>query len=432
MTDRARAVFDRESATDFLASPRFASSVSVLMVATGFFSHALTAMIGWPGFIAIIAGLCALALVSLFARRGTFEWQGIWPISLLVFVGWSALSVLWSDYQWATLWGSAYQIAFALFAVYIALTRDFIQIARIFGDVLRVVLVVSLAIEIFAGILIDSPIGFLNISGGLAQGGPIQGIEGTRNQLGLVALLALVTFGTELLTSSVKRELALASLVLAGVMILFSQSPVSFGVLLVLGVVSLAILGLRRIAPEHRKFWQYGLAAAAIVTGVLTYAFRGRVLNFLDASREADYRLDLWHAMYDLIRLNFLEGWGWVGPWRTDVAPFFAIDAVNGVVHSSGLNAYLDVWFQLGVIGLFSFVALAALSLGRAWILATHNKSRIFVWPTLTLVALLTTSLAESSILSAAGWLTFTVCAIKVAQHLSWRQALPHLPGSRD
>lgn len=432
MIERALVPFDREGAVEWLASPRFASSVSVLMVATGFFAHALKALIGWPGLITIIATLCALALASLLSRRGTFEWQGIWPISLLVFVGWSALSVLWSEYQWATLGGSVYQLAFAFFAVYIALTRDFIQIARMFGDVLRVVLVVSLALEVFAGILVDSPIHFLGIAGNLASGGPIQGIEGTRNQLGLVALLALVTFGTELLTTSVKREIALSSLVLAGLAILFSQSPVSFGVLLVLGVASLAILGLRRIAPEHRKFWQYGLAATAVVALVLTYAFRGRVLSFLDASREADYRLDLWQAMYDLIRVNFLEGWGWVGQWRTDIAPFFAIDASSGTVHASGLNAFLDVWFQLGIIGLLSFSALVALALGRAWILATHNRSRIFVWPTLVLIALVTTSLAESSILSEAGWLTFTVCAIKVAQHLSWRKALPNLPGSLD
>jgi len=54
----------------------------------------------------------------------------------------------------------------------------------------------------------------------------------------------------------------------------------------------------------------------------------------------------------------------------------------------------------------------------------------VFVWPTLMIVALVTTSLAESSILTEAGWLTFTVCAVKVAQHLSWRRALPEIVGS--
>ena len=423
---------NRETLVDFFSSARFASSLSVVMVSTGLFSNILKNTIGWPGLIAIVVGLVVLALVSLASRRGTFEWNGIWPISLLVFVGWSLFSTVWSEYQWATLGGAAYQIAFALMAVYIALTRDFIQIVRVYGDVLRVVLVASLVLEIFSGILVDTPLTFIGITGDLASGGPIQGIEGTRNQLGLVALLALVTFGTELFTTSVRRTTGIASIVLASVVIVFSQSPVSFGSLLVLGIVSFAILGLRRIPIESRKYWQAGLGAAAVVALVLAWAFRTRVLEALDASRELDYRLDLWRELYDLIRINPIEGWGWVGQWRTELPPFYAIDIIDGRAHESALNAYLDVWFQLGIVGLFAFAALVFIALGRSWILATHNRSRIFVWPTLMIVALVTTSLAESSILSEAGWLTFTVCAVKVAQHLSWRRALPEITGAAE
>jgi O-antigen ligase len=423
---------DRAGFIEFLGEARFASALSTLIVATAFFSHAIRETIGWPGLITIVATLVALALASMLARRGTFEWQGIWPISLLVFVGWSCISVFWSEYQWATLGSALYQVAFAFLAVYIALTRDFIQIVRIFGDVLRVVLIVSIGLEIFSGILVDTPLTFIGIAGNLADGGPIQGIEGSRNQLGLVALLGLVTFGTELLTTSVRRPIAIGSIVLASLTIIFSQSPVSFGVLLVLGVVSFAILGLRRISKESRKVWQIVLAAVAAVTLAIVWTFRSRVLETLDATRELDYRLDLWHELYDLVRVNFLEGWGWVGAWRTEIAPFFAIDAQDGRVHESALNAYLDVWFQLGIVGLLAFVGFVTIAFGRSWVLATHNKSRIFVWPTLALTVLLVTSLAESSILVEAGWLTLTVCAVKSAQHLSWRSLLPELPGSRD
>ena len=61
---------------------------------------------------------------------------------------------------------------------------------------LRAALLLSLVLEFFAGILIDSPIHFLAISGNLSVLGPIQGIFGTRNQLGIVALVGIVTFGT--------------------------------------------------------------------------------------------------------------------------------------------------------------------------------------------------------------------------------------------
>ena len=47
------------------------------------------------------------------------------------------------------------------------------------------------------------------------------------------------------------------------------------------------------------------------------------------------------------------------------------------------------------------------------------------MWAPLVLVALLATSVFESSILVDAGWLILVVCAVKASQGLSWRNALP-------
>ncbi|MDQ1574711.1 MAG: exopolysaccharide production protein ExoQ, partial [Actinomycetota bacterium] len=106
----------------------------------------------------------------------------------------------------------------------------------------------------------------------------------------------------------------------------------------------------------------------------------------------------------------------------TDIPPFGAIDP--SIDHASALNAYFDVWFQLGLIGLFAFLVFAALAIIRAWILATGKRSRIFVWPALVLLALLATSVMESGVLIEWGWLTIVICSVKVAQHLKWRQPL--------
>ncbi|MGO8610209.1 hypothetical protein ACC848_45495, partial [Rhizobium johnstonii] len=73
----------------------------------------------------------------------------------------------------------------------------------------------SLGLEILSGILLDVPLRFLGIQGKLAELGPLQGIFGTRNSLGIVAVIALVTFAVELRTQSVRPAVAVASLVLA-------------------------------------------------------------------------------------------------------------------------------------------------------------------------------------------------------------------------
>lgn len=411
----------------FFGTPRFSAALSTAIIGAAFFSFLLKNLIGWAGLFAILSGLVVLAGASFLGQREEIEWRGLLPISLLAFVGWSGFSVFLSQYQWSTLGGVVYQLAFAALGVYVALARDFIQIVRITGNVLRYVLTVSLAVEVLSGLLIDTPIHFLGIQGNLDVGGPIQGVLGTRNQLGLVSLIALVTFGTELLTRSVSRQAGILSLILASLSILLSQSPVNLGVLGVLGLASLGLLGLRRVTAESRRYWLLGLGTAALAAIIATYIFRARVLHLLGATGDFDYRLRLWNSVLPFIQQNPIEGWGWVGSWPSDIFPFEAIDPTTD--HLSALNAYLDVWFQLGLVGLFAFLGLVGLALVRSWILATQKRSRVFVWPALLLVALLTTGLAESGVLVEWGWLILVVCVVKVAQHLSWRQALQSGPG---
>ena len=131
----------------FTGHARFTSALAVCIVAMGFLSHTIRSIIGSPGLFAIVAGLAVLAAVSLIARRHELEWRGVLPLSLLVFLGWSALSIFWSSYQWATFWGLGYLAIYTLLGIYIALVRDLIQIVRAFGDVLRFVLASSIALD---------------------------------------------------------------------------------------------------------------------------------------------------------------------------------------------------------------------------------------------------------------------------------------------
>ena len=199
----------------FLADPRFASASTLAAVGMAVSAQLIQNLIGWAGLVAILITLVVLMSGSLLARRDDIEWQGLLPVSLLMFVGLATISLLWSEYQWASLGGVAYLLAFTILGISVALTRDTIQIVRAYGDVFRLVLGVSIAVEIVSGLLIDTPIPFLGVEGRLAELGPIQGIMGSRNQLGLVALLALITFGVEFVTRSVSRRTAVASLVLA-------------------------------------------------------------------------------------------------------------------------------------------------------------------------------------------------------------------------
>jgi O-antigen ligase len=407
-------------AKGFLGAPRFSAVLTQVIIGSQVITLLLHELMGWAGALAILASLVVLASLSLLAQREEIEWHGLLPISLLVFVGWATISVFWSQYSWATAGSAIYLLSVTMLGIYIALIRDTIQIARAFGNVLRATLVLSLVLEIFSGVLIDSPIRFLSIAGNLNVLGPIQGIFGTRNQLGIVTLVAIVTFGTELHTRSIPRNLATGSLVLAGVTLLLARSPISFGTFVVVVLATLALYGLRRVSPERKRVWQFVLLGSTITVGAIAWAARTPIINALSASNELNQRLAIWRPIRLLIPMHELEGWGWAGLWWEDIPPF---SYIRDGLQPSALNAYLDVWFQAGLIGLFAFVFMVGLAFIRSWLLASRQRSFVYAWPALVLVVLLVTGLAESSLLVEFGWLTFVVCSVKASRELSWRKA---------
>ncbi|TBN55969.1 exopolysaccharide biosynthesis protein [Glaciihabitans arcticus] len=410
-------------ASAMLGSPRFSSALTMAAVGLAVIAYAVRQTIGWAGFLAVLCSLVVLALASLASQWKEVGWRALLPISLLVFAAWAGLSILWSEYQWATLGGLAYLAAFTILGVYVALVRDTIQIVRAFGDVLRGILVASIVIEIVAGLLIDTPIHLLGITANLDAGGPIQGLLGTRNQLGIVSVIALVTFGTELRTRSVSRQLSVGSLALAAIMLFFTRSPIAWGILLLVLLAGAVLYGLRRVPSGQRRYWQVATLALFLVVAGVAWGLRGQIVAAFNAGGELNYRLNVWQRVWDLVPVHSLEGWGWIGIWRTEVPPFLVFDTFSPRVPTAALNAYLDVWFQLGLVGVVIFVGLLGLTFVRSWLLASRRRSIVFAWPALVLVVLLISGLSESSILIEFGWLAFVVCSVKAARELSWRNA---------
>lgn len=410
----------------FAGSDRLASALGLVIIGAAFSSFAIVRVIGWPGLCAVLGTLVALAAVSVRARRDRIEWHGLLPISLLVFVGWCAASTLWSANPGTTLASALYQCAWAFLAIYLVLVRDTLQLVRIVGDVLRFLLTASMALEVFSGVIATEPVHYLGVSGTIAQGGPIEGIFGTRNALALVSMLALVTFFVEWRTRSVRRGTALYSLLIAAASLTLSQSPVAVPVLVLVAAGALFLWLLRSIRGERARFGaQIALACVTVASGVVVWLLRDRIIALLDARSTLLVRHELWIQMWVLSKQRPLTGWGWTGLWHADELPYNIINALSSAPHPNGLNAYLDVLLQLGVAGVLIFAVLTVLALGRSWLIASNSRNVIHIWVPLVLIALLATSAAESSMLVDYGWVLLVICTANAAQNMSWRNALP-------
>ena len=305
--------------------------------------------------------------------------------------------------------------------------RDTLQTARALGDVLRVLLSVSLAVEVLSGILLDMPFRFLGIQGNIAQLGPIQGIFGTRNLLGFVAVLALITFLIEYRTQSVRPGVSLVSVVLAGGLAALCDSPT----VLVLAVARRR----RRRRARARAPRPPGASRRAAVdarrrsssSGSSSATRRGiRSSRWLGAGTDFSMRVEpVEHDASTSCGMHPVQGWGWFGPWDPSEYPVHRdqLPAAHRPRHRPerllrrAAAARLDRPAALPRARRRS--PSCAPGSSRASAARSSTRGRRSSWSRSS-----STRCSRASRCPGFGWLLLVLCAVRAGQSRSWRERI--------
>lgn len=405
-----------------LRSVEMARAYTLAALTATFASFAIEQMTSSTTYATIIVILCVLGVAILFVRREELSLLRLAPSSLLAFLALALASVIWTTDRSDSLVGWIWTFGFAVLAITIGHIRDTLQTVRAIGDTLRALLLASLAVEILSGVLLDVPISFLAVEGNLAIGGPIQGIFGTRNMLGFIAVIALITFFIEWRTQSVIAPIAVPSIALAGFLALVSASPTVLVLAVAVGVVTAALTIVRHTSAAHRNLVQWMLGALAVASLVVAFAFRHPIIAWMGAGSDFSIRADLWNKILDFVAIRPLQGWGWFGPWQRGEYPFTYINYLLNNQHQTALNAFFDVLLQLGIAGFLLFLILGGVALIRSWLVASVRHSVVYAWTPLVLVTLAVDSMFESFTLAGAGWFMLVLCALRAGQSRSWRE----------
>ncbi|MFE6734180.1 O-antigen ligase family protein [Microbacterium sp. NPDC057650] len=405
-----------------LASAEFARAYTIAVLIAVFGAFAIERLTSPLTLATVVVVLSLIGIAVLFARRDELSLLRLAPTSLLGFLALALLSVVWSSDRSDTLTGWASLLGYSVLAITVGHVRDTLQTVRALGDTLRWLLIVSLALEVLSGILLDVPFQRLGIEGAIATGGPIQGIFGTRNMLGFVAVIALITFVIEWRTRSVSTPVALGSVALGAFLALLSASPTVVVLAAGVGVATLALMIVRHATAERRDMVQWALGGVVVVGLIAAFLRRHQIIQLLDAGSDFSMRADLWNTILDFVPDNAILGYGWVGAWRESAFPFIFINSLLDQQHQSALNAYFDVLLQLGWLGLVLFLALGGVALVRSWLVASVRRSVVYAWTPLVLVTLAIDSMFESFTLVGAGWFMLVLCALRAGQTRSWRE----------
>lgn len=368
------------------------------------------------------------------------------PLPLLTFLALATVSIFWSHYPGATALGLFTTWIIVVNAVALAVTFTWAELLRALGLVLRFVIGVSLLFELFVSLVLRERLlpffgqpgvnydSYDKIPGMLMWSrnqlfdvfgdGRIQGILGNANSLGFLALLALIVFGIQLAARTVQRSWGILWIVLAAATILMTKSATVTLALAGVAVVLVIALLVRHAKTDRGRMITYAASTAALAAVVvIAFLLRSRVFELLGKSSDLTGRLGIWQKVIDLAQQRPAFGWGWVSYWVPWADPFHNLVFRSGVRQLQAHNTWLDVAFQLGLVGLIVFIALVGAALIKAWQHAVDRPqkapgaplrhSAITLLPLLVLVALVVQSFAESRLITEYGFALLIVVAVK-------------------
>lgn len=412
----------RRYVVSLLASAEFARAYTIAGLGTAFGVFLIERITSTTTLSTIVALLALIGVGVLVARRDELALLRFAPTSLIGFLALALISLLWTTSRSGTVSGWLTLVGFTIIAVTIGHVRDTLQTVRAIGDTLRWLLSISLVLELLSGVLLDMPLTLVGVEGNLAVGGPIQGIFGTRNMLGFIAVVGLITFVIELRTQSVGRGLGVSSIALGGFLALLSASPTVVVLAAAVGVATTALTIVRHTSAHRRVRVQWILGALVGIALAAAFALRHLIIRFLDAGSDFSIRADLWNVILDFVAQRPITGYGWFGSWAGGQYPVPYINYELSDQHRSALNAYFDVLLQLGWLGLALFIVLGGVAIVRSWLVASVRRSVVYAWTPLLLVTLAVESMFESFTLTGAGWVLLVLCALRAGQNRSWRQ----------
>lgn len=433
------------------------SAFATFVFFTAFAGQFWRNLLGWWGFGAVVAVVLIGSIWLWASRRPALSWRRT-PKSTLFFLGIATLSLAWSHYPGGTALGLAILFVTTIAALSLTLSLGWHGVLRAVGSALKWVLALSLVFESWVAVVVrepllpnfpdfdasadDLPMAFFWSRAMLFDGGPIEGIVGNRNLLGMAALIAAILFAALLASGGMRRAQGIGWLVVSGVVLLLTRSST----VVLVGALVLAAFGFamwaRRIGPDRRRI-VYASAAAALAASVALLAVLWTtLLDLLGKSEDLTGRLDIWEAVIGLAAERPLLGWGYIGYWQPWVEPFDGLAVRNGVEYLQAHNAWLDVWMQLGFVGVLAFASIGIGALWRSWFLAVDQPrddrghpvgfSAVALIPLLVLVALIGQSLAESRLLIESGWMLLIAIAWGTKRRQWSPEPLPAMTPTRS
>jgi O-antigen ligase len=154
--------------------------------------------------------------------------------------------------------------------------------------------------------------------------------------------------------------------------------------------------------------WRYYLMVPSIMTaigigGILSLWFSANAATVLDGiGKDATLtgRADMWPYIIEMIEKHPWLGYGYNGFWGTADDPGAYVWAAAKWMPPNAHNGFLDLWLELGLLGVVVFAIGFGQTIVKGLIWIRHNQAGESIWFLLYLTNLVLANLSESSLLN--------------------------------
>lgn len=293
-----------------------------------------------------LASYITIPLIGLHWKELVFVVSRDWRIWL--FLLWSFLSLLWSQNSFLTL-QKFYLLLFAtLYGWLLALRYPFSVALHLIGSAMAIVIASSAL-----SIIIDSEWAVMTDP---YAAGAWRGVMPYKNILGSIAAIACIVF-VFLAHYETRRSrvmwwiLAVSSLIL----IIGSRSATAFITFVCTVIAWLVMKGLAHFSRDDRFRVAAISCCFVIPVGIFGIIYWPEIAALLGRSASLTGRVPLWQALIRIGQNQPLFGYGY-GTFWSSVERMNTIDVILLQLRfpwaSHAHNGYLEVWLELGVIGL--------------------------------------------------------------------------------
>ena len=309
---------------------------------------------------------------------------------IILLVGIAVFSFMWSSLPKKTLTRGIAIVGSSLFGLYLASRYTVKEQLKLLGWMYGIAVVLSF--------IFIAAIPKYGIMAGIHQG-RWRGIYNHKNTLGKVIAPGLIVFILLALNSKKYSWLFWMCFSLGFILLVRSSSTTS----LING------LSLIAVSISFRVFrWRDNLMVPSTITiaslSAIFYIFVSvtteAILTALGKDTTLTGRGDMWPYIFEMVWQKPALGYGFGAFWYGPATPSFYIWRVTGWKPPNSHNGFLDLWLQIGLVGLATYVfGYLFITLPKAFYWVRTTKTSEGFWPLTYMAYMLLANISETTLM---------------------------------